>query len=64
MTVRQQAHTPEDISPSTRRLLGPGPSNVHPRVLQAMAKPLLGHLDPEFLEILNGVQRALRQLFS
>lgn len=47
-----------------RRLLGPGPSNVHPRVLQAMAKPLLGHLDPEFLEILDGVQRALRRLFS
>ena len=64
MPVQQQAQTPEDISSTPRRLLGPGPSNVHPRVLQAMAKPLLGHLDPEFLEILDGVQRALRRLFS
>ena len=35
-----------------RLLLGPGPSNVHPRVLAAQASPLLGHLDPVFLEIL------------
>ena len=47
-----------------RRLLGPGPSNVHPRVLEAMAQPLLGHLDPEFLQLLDGVQDSLRNLFS
>ncbi len=47
-----------------RLLLGPGPSNVHPRVLAAQASPLLGHLDPVFLEILDGVQERLRRLFG
>jgi alanine-glyoxylate transaminase/serine-glyoxylate transaminase/serine-pyruvate transaminase len=47
-----------------RLLLGPGPSNVHPRVLRAMAQPMVGHLDPAFLEVLDGVQEALRRLFG
>lgn len=47
-----------------RLLLGPGPSNVHPRVLQAMAQPLMGHLDPKFLAILEDVQARLRRLFG
>lgn len=47
-----------------RLLLGPGPSNVHPRVLQAMAQPLVGHLDPAFLALLDDVQAALRRLFG
>jgi alanine-glyoxylate transaminase/serine-glyoxylate transaminase/serine-pyruvate transaminase len=47
-----------------RLLLGPGPSNVHPRVLQAMAQPLVGHLDPIFLAILDEVQQRLRGLFG
>jgi len=47
-----------------RLLLGPGPSNVHPRVLNAMAQPLYGHLDPAFLAILDEVQRGLRELFG
>jgi len=47
-----------------RLLLGPGPSNVHPRVLAAMARPLYGHLDPEFLAILEDVQSRLRGLFN
>jgi alanine-glyoxylate transaminase/serine-glyoxylate transaminase/serine-pyruvate transaminase len=50
--------------PPKRLLLGPGPSNVHPRVLRAMARPLLGHLDPAFLAILDEVQRGLRELFG
>ncbi len=45
-----------------RLLLGPGPSNVHPRVLAAQASPLLGHLDPAFLEVLDGVRERLRPL--
>jgi alanine-glyoxylate transaminase/serine-glyoxylate transaminase/serine-pyruvate transaminase len=49
---------------SHRLLLGPGPSNVHPRVLQAMAQPLHGHLDPVFLGILDNVQAGLRRLFG
>ena len=47
-----------------RLLLGPGPSNVHPRVLRAMSHPLVGHLDPVFLEVLDEVQVALARLFG
>ncbi|MBW2269862.1 MAG: alanine--glyoxylate aminotransferase family protein [Deltaproteobacteria bacterium] len=47
-----------------RLLLGPGPSNVHPRVLAALAQPLVGHMDPVFLAILDDVQAALRRLFG
>lgn len=47
-----------------RILLGPGPSNADPRVLQAMATPLVGHLDPAFLELMNGVMEKLRAVFG
>lgn len=55
---------PGQLSPSPRLLLGPGPSDAHPRVLSAMATPLLGHLDPEFLVIMNETQDMLRQAFQ
>src|SRR5947209_10086566 len=51
------------LNPSPRVLLGPGPSDVHPRVLAAMGTPLLGHLDPQFLQIMNETQELLRQTF-
>jgi alanine-glyoxylate transaminase/serine-glyoxylate transaminase/serine-pyruvate transaminase len=54
---------PGQLNPSPRILLGPGPSDVHPRVLTAMATPLIGHLDPQFLEMMNDTQDMLRQLF-
>jgi alanine-glyoxylate transaminase / serine-glyoxylate transaminase / serine-pyruvate transaminase len=54
---------PGELAPPTRLLLGPGPSQVHPRVLRAMSTPLLGHLDPRFLEIMNEVQAMLRAVF-
>lgn len=50
--------------PPTRLLLGPGPSMVHPRVLQAMAAPLVGHLDPAFLSVMNDIQTGLRRVFA
>lgn len=43
-----------------RLLLGPGPSNAHPRVLQALAMPQVGHLDPVFLKLMAEVQELLR----
>jgi alanine-glyoxylate transaminase / serine-glyoxylate transaminase / serine-pyruvate transaminase len=43
-----------------RLLLGPGPSNPHPRVLQALAMNEVGHLDPTFIELMNEVQELLR----
>lgn len=54
---------PGQLNPSPRLLLGPGPSDVHPRVLAAMTMPLVGHLDPEFLVIMNETQEMLRQAF-
>jgi alanine-glyoxylate transaminase/serine-glyoxylate transaminase/serine-pyruvate transaminase len=53
----------EPLNPPLRILLGPGPSDVHPRVLKAMATPLLGHLDPQFLQIMNETQELLRKTF-
>lgn len=47
-----------DLPP--RLLLGPGPSNVHPRVLQAIAMQPVGHLDPCYLTLMNEVQELLR----
>lgn len=47
-----------------RILLGPGPSDCHPDVLRAMASPLLGHLDPAFLAIMNETRERLRALFQ
>lgn len=53
-----------ELNTPRRILMGPGPSNVHPRVLKAMATPLIGHLDPEFLTIMNETQELLRRLFK
>lgn len=52
-----------ELNPPSRLLLGPGPSMVSPRVLRAMSVPLLGHLDPDFLGIMNDVQSQLREVF-
>src|SRR5262245_17734110 len=54
---------PGQLNPSPRLLLGPGPSDAHPRVLSAMTTPLLGHLDPQFLQIMTETQELLRLVF-
>lgn len=53
-----------ELNPPTRLLLGPGPSNVPPRVLRAMATPVIGHLDPAFLQLMGEVQALLRYVFN
>ena len=53
-----------DIDPGQRVLMGPGPSDVPPRVLQALSAPCIGHLDPAFLSIMNETQALLRHLFQ
>ncbi|MFN2240381.1 MAG: alanine--glyoxylate aminotransferase family protein [Thermoanaerobaculia bacterium] len=53
---------PPELNTSQRILMGPGPSNVHPRVLRAMAQPLVGHLDPEFIAIMDEVRAMLREI--
>lgn len=55
---------PGPLNPSPRLLLGPGPSDVHPRVLAALGMPLLGHLDPEFVALMDETQNYLRYLFQ
>jgi alanine-glyoxylate transaminase/serine-glyoxylate transaminase/serine-pyruvate transaminase len=54
---------PAPFNPTSRVLLGPGPSDVPPRVLAAMGYPLLGHLDPEFVALMDETQGLLRQVF-
>jgi len=56
--------TAGELVPSSRVLLGPGPSNVHPRVLKAMATPLVGHLDPEFIRLMEETKDLLRFVFQ
>jgi (S)-ureidoglycine-glyoxylate aminotransferase len=53
-----------DLLPSPRILLGPGPSMADPRVLRAMATPLLGQFDPEFTGIMNEVMALCRFAFQ
>ncbi|MGZ4683217.1 MAG: pyridoxal-phosphate-dependent aminotransferase family protein [Acidimicrobiales bacterium] len=48
---------------SDRVLMGPGPSNPYPEVAAAFARPMLGHLDPEFIELLDETGDRLRQVF-
>ena len=52
---------PGQLNVSPRLLLGPGPSDVHPRVLTVMATPLIGHFDPQFLVLMGETQEMLRQ---
>ncbi len=49
-----------ELNTSTRILMGPGPSDAHPRVLKAMATPLIGHLDPEFLKIMDEIKEMVQ----
>ncbi len=53
-----------ELNTSKRILMGPGPSDAHPRVLRAMATPLIGHLDPEFVEIMDEVKVMVQQTFQ
>lgn len=55
--------TTTSIRPPTRLLLGPGPSNVDPRVTAAMTAPIVGHLDPYFLQIMEETMTDLRRVY-
>lgn len=52
------------FNPPQRVLMGPGPSDVHPRVLSAMARPTVGHLDPTFVDMMDEVKILLRYAFQ
>lgn len=53
---------PHEIRP--RLLLGPGPSPVSERVLEALARPTVGHLDPQLLALMDEIQEGLRRVFG
>jgi alanine-glyoxylate transaminase / serine-glyoxylate transaminase / serine-pyruvate transaminase len=54
---------PNAVNPPVRVLLGPGPSDTHPRILAALARPTVGHLDPYYLRIMDEMQSMLRSVF-
>jgi alanine-glyoxylate transaminase / serine-glyoxylate transaminase / serine-pyruvate transaminase len=56
--VKTSVHAPK------RLLYGPGPSQVYSRIYQAMAQPVVGHLDPYFFQVSQGVQKGLRSVFG
>lgn len=52
------------LNPSERLLMGPGPSNVHPRVYDALGAPVVGHLDPEFLQVMEDNKTLLGEVMQ
>ena len=56
--------TVQSFNPPTRTLMGPGPSDVHPRILSALARPTIGHLDPVFVEMMDDVKGLLQYAFQ
>ncbi|WP_298445583.1 alanine--glyoxylate aminotransferase family protein [uncultured Ferrimonas sp.] len=52
------------FNPTPRTLMGPGPSDVHPQVLQALAKPTIGHLDPQFVAMMDETKALIQYAFQ
>ena len=52
------------FNPSQRTLMGPGPSDVYPRVSQALSRPTIGHLDPEFIQLMDETRDLLQYAFQ
>ena len=52
------------LAPPLRYLFGPGPSMVHPRVYEALSKPIVGHLDPYFIQVMTDVQQLLKTTYG
>ncbi len=54
----------QSFNPPVRTLMGPGPSDVHPRILSAMARPTIGHLDPAFVGMMDETKEGLKTIFK
>lgn len=52
------------FNPPVRTLMGPGPSNVYPRILEALARPTIGHLDPAFIGLMDEIKQLLQFAFK
>jgi alanine-glyoxylate transaminase / serine-glyoxylate transaminase / serine-pyruvate transaminase len=61
--VATSASSFAELKVPTRILMGPGPSNVNPRVMKAMVTPMIGHLDPEFIAVMEEIKKLLRMVF-
>ena len=67
MSTTQSAPTHPTVAPlqpPTRYLFGPGPTMVDPRVYQAISKPIVGHLDPYFIQVMQDVQELLKPVYG
>jgi alanine-glyoxylate transaminase / serine-glyoxylate transaminase / serine-pyruvate transaminase len=67
MTAQPQASATESLAPlqpPTRYLFGPGPTQVEPRVYQALSKPIVGHLDPYFIQVMQEVQELVKSVYG
>jgi len=68
MSVAQHQTSTTDsfapLQPPTRYLFGPGPTMVDPRVYQALSKPIVGHLDPYFIQVMQDVQELLKTTYG
>ncbi len=56
--------TVKSFHPPQRTLMGPGPSDVNPRILEAMSRPTIGHLDPQFVGMMDEVKYLLKYAFQ
>ncbi len=56
--------TTSSFNPPIRTLMGPGPSDVHPRILEALSRPTIGHLDPAFIEMMDQTKQLLQYAFQ
>ena len=56
--------TARSFHPPVRTLMGPGPSDVNPRILEAMSRPTIGHLDPVFVDMMDEMKDLLRYAFQ
>ncbi len=54
----------QSFNPPVRTLMGPGPSDVHPRILEALSRPTIGHLDPQFVAMMEEVKQLLQYAFQ
>lgn len=52
------------FTPPVRHLMGPGPSDIYPAVLEAIHKPTIGHLDPEFIRLMNEIKELMQYAFQ
>ncbi len=54
----------QSFNPPVRTLMGPGPSDIAPRVLAAMSRPTIGHLDPAFIQMMDEIKQMLQYAFQ